>query len=97
MDSSAPTNTLSLSLRAWPANDTNANSLPSLIPRINEQRGHFRHITEESLLAEIKAAESNDGTMDMGESQEGDTRVEDARSRKEEVRLAREEIAMEIA
>jgi mediator of RNA polymerase II transcription subunit 17 len=97
MDSPAPTDSLSLSLRAWPANNPNANSLSSLIPRINEQRGHFRHVTEESLLEEIKAAESNDGTMEMEETQEGDAGVEDTRSRKEEVLLAREEIAKQIA
>ncbi|KAH0565172.1 hypothetical protein GP486_001436 [Trichoglossum hirsutum] len=97
MDSPAPTNTLSLSLRAWPASNASANSLSSLIPRINEQRGHFRHVTEEGLLEEIKAAESSDDTTKLEETQEEGAGVDDTRSRKEELLLAREEIAKQIA
>ncbi|KAH0543678.1 hypothetical protein FGG08_001993 [Glutinoglossum americanum] len=96
MDSSAPADTLSLSLRAWPVGNTNTNSLSSLIPRINEQRGHFRHITEQSLLEEIEAAESSGDAVKLDESKRGDAEVDDARSRKEEVLLAREEIAKQI-
>jgi mediator of RNA polymerase II transcription subunit 17, fungi type len=96
MDSPAPTDTLSLSLRAWPVNNSNANSLPSLIPRISEQRGHFRKITEEGLLEEIKATESSDDAINVDQPQEEEAGVDDARSRKEEVLLAREEIAKHI-
>ena len=96
MDSSVPTDTLSLSLRAWPEYNTSAGSLSSIIPRIGQQRGHIRNITEEGLLEEIRAAETDDGAMKVDEPQEGDAGVEDAQSRMDEVLHARQEIVKQI-
>jgi mediator of RNA polymerase II transcription subunit 17, fungi type len=96
MDSSASTDTLSLSLRAWPEYNVNASSLSSIIPRISQQRGHIRNITEEGLLEEIKAAEADDHTAKVGELQEGNTGVDHAPSRVDEVLRARQEIIKQI-
>ena len=45
-----------LSLRAWPKDD-NRSALPALIQRINTERGDFRNLTEEDLLAETEKEE----------------------------------------
>lgn len=47
-----------LSLRAWPKDD-NGSALPTLIQRINTERGDFRNLTEEDLLAEIEKEEAS--------------------------------------
>ncbi|KAI9769956.1 MAG: RNA polymerase II mediator complex subunit [Geoglossum simile] len=96
MECSASTDTLSLSLRAWPEYNVNASSLSSIIPRISQQRGHIRNITEEGLLEEIKAAETDDHTANVGEPQEGVTRVDHTPSRMDEVLRARQEIVKQI-
>ncbi|KAI9782595.1 MAG: RNA polymerase II mediator complex subunit [Geoglossum umbratile] len=88
--------TLSLSLRAWPEYNTNASSLSSIIPRISQQRGHIRNITEEGLLEEIKAAESGDDAVEVGESQEGDAGVDQSKSRMDEILRARQEMLKQI-
>ena len=49
---------LPMSLRAWPTKESNATALPTLISRINAERGQFRNITEEDLLEEIAKGES---------------------------------------
>ena len=61
MESSTSTTAdqFSLPLQAWPAKDTNSESLPYLISRINAQRGSFRNVTEESLQEEIDAIEND--------------------------------------
>ena len=87
----------SLSLRAWPTKDANADSLPFLISRINEQRGGFRNITEQSLEEEVRA-------QDAGESKGDETSTKlvgqdetDLKSRREEVIEARDEILKQVA
>lgn len=47
-----------LSLRAWPNDDTGS-ALPTLIQRINTERGDFRNLTEEDLLAEMEKEEAS--------------------------------------
>ena len=47
-----------LSLRAWPKDDTGS-ALPTLIQRINTERGDFRNLTEDDLLAEIEKEEAS--------------------------------------
>lgn len=47
-----------LSLRSWPKED-NGSALPTLIQRINTERGDFRNLTEEDLLAEIEREEAS--------------------------------------
>lgn len=46
-----------LSLRAWPT-DNNGSALPTLIQRINTERGDFRNLTEDDLGAEIAREEA---------------------------------------
>jgi hypothetical protein len=84
----------SLSLRAWPAAQSQKDSLSSLIERINEQNGGFRGLSEESLEAEIKA-------LDTGESgehvpEELDTEAEGTTKRKEELAKARIEMGKHV-
>lgn len=87
----------SISLRAWPAQDTSNETLPSLIARINEQRGSFRNISESKLKEEAQ-------TVDIGEvSLEDQTNAlpgvdsQDVKTRREEVSTAREEILKQVA
>ena len=50
---------MELSIRALPKDLAAKQSLPQLIARIHEQRGHFRNVTEASLEEEIRAAEAS--------------------------------------
>jgi mediator of RNA polymerase II transcription subunit 17 len=64
---------LLLSLRSWPEDDAESQSLASLISRIQAQRGHFRDVDETILEAEIagekeRAALGDDGDIEMEES-----------------------------
>ena len=62
-----------LSLRPWPKADNRA-ALPTLLQRINVERGNFRTITEDQLRVEIeKNVEAPKKTVeddDEGESEE---------------------------
>lgn len=75
---------------------TEASALPTLIQRINFERGSFRDISEESLRQEIIEAEAGtstdagDGTIDVDE---GD---EDKPGRLKEIANTREEILGQI-
>lgn len=86
-----------ISLRAWPPADVSKDLLPSLISRINQQRGSFRNITEDSLEEEIRNAQDGDpsSTDQSNTPLEDDTR--DLKSRAEEVATAREEILKHVA
>lgn len=91
------TEKVSLSLRAWPTEDTNAESLSSLIARINEQRGGFRNITEQSLEEEIRAQEAGESTVDETSADPIGLDETDLKSRREEVIEARDEILKQVA
>ncbi|OCL03261.1 hypothetical protein AOQ84DRAFT_303135 [Glonium stellatum] len=54
-----------VSLRPWPTEDPGSEDLQLQLERLYEQRGHFRHITEEGLQEEINNAE--DGPADVME------------------------------
>lgn len=86
------TETLSLSLQAFPPPDKEKESLKYLIQRINEQRGSFRNVTERSLEEEIRQLEA--GAVDGNqEGAEESTAVdENIETKKEEVTKAREDI-----
>ena len=95
--STTMTDQFSLSLRAWPAPITDREALPFLISRINEQRGSFRHVTENSLGDEIQNAGlkgevpgDTDDSMLKSESADGKTK-------REEVMAARDEILKQVA
>jgi mediator of RNA polymerase II transcription subunit 17 len=84
-----------ISLRAWPAKDDKSIPLSALITRINNERGSFRSVTEESLLDEIKREEAGlDATKDDVESENED--AEEEPDRLKEVLKAREEILMQL-
>ncbi|KAF3901901.1 hypothetical protein ABW21_db0203957 [Orbilia brochopaga] len=63
-------NQLLLSLASWPEPNPHATSLSSLIPRIQNERGSFKNVSEEGLLEEIAAAEKQ--KQDKKESAGGD-------------------------
>ncbi len=84
---------LSLSLRSWPTEDPSSQSLPSKIARINVQKGSFRNITEESLQEEIRALEAGETWAVDGEENDAG---QDAKSRREEIVAAREEIIKQV-
>lgn len=87
---------LSLSLQAFPPVDKEKESLEYLIRRVNNQRGSFRNITEQSLEEEIRELDTG------GENEEQEDVVatveagEDAKTKKEEVSKAREEILKHV-
>ena len=87
---------LSLSLQAFPAIDKEKESLKYLISRINQQKGSFRNVTEQSLEAEIEAqnaGRTDTDDQDVVEAVEG---VEDAKPRQEEIAKAREDMMKQI-
>lgn len=86
-----------ISLRAWPAQDASKETLPSLISRINEQRGAFRNITETKLEEEIQAVGTSDESLEDQPTALSDVDSQDVKSRREEVSAAREEILKQVA
>lgn len=89
-----------LSLQAWPAVDKDKESLQYLISRINEQKGSFRNVTEESLEEELRHL-GNGGDPDAvasgGDTNEQDiTDAEEPSTKKDSVYKAREEILKHV-
>jgi len=80
-----------LSLRP-PPRKRDAEPLSQLIGRINDERGHFRNITEDSLRAEIEAR----GAQEDLEDKEAVV-VEDKEARRKEIYSARVELLQLIA
>ena len=87
---------LSLSLQAFPAVNEEKESLKYLISRINQQKGSFRHVTEQSLEEEIQAQEA--GKIDVEEQDVVETveEIEDVKSKQDELVKAREDIVKQI-
>ena len=88
---------LKISLQPQPVQDSEHESLQYLISRINEHKGGFRDVTEQSLEDEINnGAEetviSEDEEIDAGEEQ-----AEDETSKQEIVWKAREEMMSQVA
>lgn len=83
-------NEFPISLRSWPSANRN-DALPSIIQRINAERGGFRNITEESLREEITREEQNNG--DNGESESED---EEEPDKAKELETARGEFIGQI-
>jgi mediator of RNA polymerase II transcription subunit 17 len=80
------------SLKARPSSKINAN-LPSLIERINIERGGFQTITEESLrkeIAEEKLDNENEDELETGDEEEEEP------DRMKELVTSREEILGQI-
>ncbi|KAH8816820.1 subunit 17 of mediator complex-domain-containing protein [Xylogone sp. PMI_703] len=87
-----------LSLRAWPSIEDQTRNLPSLIERINLERGGFQTITEESLRKEIAEAEAAAASGDAnGKNAEAQDESKDEKAdRQKELQVARDEILMQI-
>ncbi|MCJ1261101.1 RNA polymerase II mediator complex subunit [Lobaria immixta] len=86
-----------ISLRAWPAQDFSKETLPSLISRINEQRGSFRSITESKLEEEIQAVDTSESSLEDQTTALSGIDSQDVKTRREEVSTAREEILKQVA
>ena len=86
---------LSLSLQAFPTVDKDKESLKYLISRINQQKGSFRNVTEQSLEEEIQAQDAGkpDNDQDVVETVE---EVEDVKTKQEDVTKARNDIIKQI-
>lgn len=81
-----------ISLRAWSSKDDKIVALPSLISRINNQRGSFRGVTEEALEEELRKGEDEVNiSNDSDKIEEGNEENEEP-DRLKEVSTAREEI-----
>ena len=87
---------LSLSLQAFPTVDKEKESLKYLISRINQQKGSFRNVTEQSLEEEIRAQEAGKTDLDEQDIIQTVEDVEDVKSKQEEVTKAREDIIKQI-
>ena len=87
---------LSLCLQAFPAVDEKKESLEYLISRINQQKGSFRNVTEESLEEEIQAQEAGRTDTDDEDVVETVEELEDVKTKQEQVAKAREDIIKQI-
>lgn len=84
---------MELSIRALHSDLASEQSLPQLIARIHEQRGHFRNVTEASLEEEIRAAEaSGQGQVDQPAVQTDQPDVRDDEVRRTHLYEARAEM-----
>lgn len=92
---STMTDPLVISLKACPAPNDTKESLPFLIARINEQRGSFRNVTEESLEEEIGALNAGEANLE-DQTMVAHDAVDDIKSRKEEISTARDEIVRQV-
>lgn len=73
-----------VALRPWPASKKDELSKDALLQQVEQlttERGHLRHITEQSLQADIKAG--NNVPDDYKESSEAEDEEKEAPSRKE--------------
>ncbi len=87
---------LSLCLQAFPAVDEEKKSLEYLISRINQQKGSFRNVTEQSLEEEIQALEAGVSDIDDQGIIETVEEVEDVKTKQEEIAKAREDMVRQI-
>ena len=87
---------LSLSLQAFPNVDKDKESLKYLISRINQQKGSFRNVTEQSLEEEIQAQEAGKTFPDEQDIVDTNEKVEDVKTKQEEVTQAREDMIRQI-
>jgi mediator of RNA polymerase II transcription subunit 17 len=86
-----------VSLRPWPAQDSSSEDLALQLRRLFEQRGHFRHITKESLQEDI--ANAKDGNVDLmqGVEEVDLPSVQDEKERRAEIMAAKVQMQQFIA
>lgn len=90
--------TLPAALLPGPRGDE-AESLKSILGRIYDERGHFRHITEETLEAEILADDAQDISSDTDEEEDDaeENDAVDSKSRREQLMAAKIEMLAHVA
>ncbi len=91
------TQSLSLSLQAFPPPERDKESLQYLIQRINDQRGSFRNVSEQSLEDEIRDVKAEPESDDHAYLPDNTKNDDDTDTKKEEVVKAREEILKQTA
>ncbi len=86
-------NTLLPSLSPWPTKEEQVVRLQEVIGRIFAERGHFRNITEESLLEEISRQKLEEAPTTLVDSSdvEGETQ-DDSDDKPQNVYAARSEV-----
>ena len=89
-------NQLSLCLQAFPSVDKEKESLKYLISRINQQKGSFRNVTEQSLEEEIQTQEAGNIDTDDQHIVETIEEVEDVKTKQEELTKVREDMIKQI-
>ena len=90
----ARTTTLPTALLSGSRDDAQEEALTSVLGRIFEERGHFRHVTEQSLLAEIAAEEDQESSSDAEDEDEevAESEETDGKSRREQLYATRAEM-----
>lgn len=92
------TNTLPSSLLPWTRDDEGSDTLKSILGRIHDERGHFRHINEDSLQAEVDANDNGESSTGSEDEEDGAESEEvDSKSRREELYAARAEMLPHVA
>ncbi|KAF2813798.1 uncharacterized protein BDZ99DRAFT_495421 [Mytilinidion resinicola] len=80
---------LPVSLRPWPTQDSSSDDLQLQFARLFQQRGHFRHITEEGLKEEIATAKDGPDDVMEGVEEDEEAPAQDEKERYEEIMKAK--------
>jgi len=80
---------LPVSLRPWPAQDSSSEDLQLQLARLFQQRGHFRHITQEGLEEEIATAKDGSADVMEGVEEEEAATAQDVTERRAEIMAAK--------
>lgn len=88
-----------VSFQPWAKEDKEESDLKSILSRVNNERGHFRSITEDSLRDEIIAEETGGGALSSSEDEEdeedGEARIQP--TTREELYKAKAEMLEHVA
>lgn len=87
---------LKVSIQSQPVKDPEHETLQYLISRINEQKGSFRSVTEQSLEEEIKHAVEDTAISEGEEIEDGEEQVEDDTVKRDKIWKAREEMMRQV-
>jgi mediator of RNA polymerase II transcription subunit 17 len=80
-----------------PRDDNDADSILSILGRIHDERGHFRHITEQTLQAEIATNENDEESSETDdEDDSADVDATEEKDRREQLWAARAEMRQHV-
>ncbi|KAI4723483.1 hypothetical protein E4T48_00190 [Aureobasidium sp. EXF-10727] len=80
-----------------PREDNEADSLLSILGRIHDERGHFRHITEQGLQAEIAANDNDEESSETDDEEDGaEADAIEEKDRREQLWAARAEMRQHV-